>query len=187
RHMQTVESRKVARLLPAVTGNDAESLTNTGWNRSVSRSENTRRGAQFIKGNGRYSLMLFAEPLDKKSAPEIVAQPPIRVTSPIQQLERGEIAYVTGRVRLPSTVVGSVNGAMVFDSISGVAGAIRWREQTNGWVQFDLLREAKSDGPFYLTFLLGGFGQLQVADLEVVVYPPLTSGPTLTGFSQPTR
>ncbi|MFK7819809.1 MAG: hypothetical protein AB8G99_13900, partial [Planctomycetaceae bacterium] len=47
RHMQTVESRKVARLLPAVTGNDAESLTNTGWNRSVSRSENTRRGAQF--------------------------------------------------------------------------------------------------------------------------------------------
>ena len=130
-------------------------------------------------------MMLFASPLDRDTAPEIVSEPPIRVTSPIQQLQRGEIAYVTGRVRLPSTVVGNVNGAMVFDSISGVAGAIRWRKQTNGWVQFDLLREARADGPFYLTFLLSGFGRLQVADLEVVVYPPMAAGPTLTGFTVP--
>lgn len=184
-HMQNVEAKRVVRMLPTVQGGDAGSLANSGWSRFVSRSKDIRGNAQFVRGRDRYSLVLSANPRTRVAEPGLFGDPPVRVTSPILQLRRGEIAYVTGRIRVPANIVGSENNAMVYDSINGVGGGVRWRSQTNGWVQFDLLREATDDSPFFLTFLLNGFGQLEIADLEVVVYPTQRPNASLTGFTRP--
>jgi hypothetical protein len=170
-HIRSTQPTRVAQLLPAVSGNEPDSLENSGWRRFTGKSDTIRKEAQFTKGNRRYSLNMVASPIDRKQTPEVITEPPIRVTSPILQLTQGETVSVTGRVRIPTTISGNVNGAMLFDSIGGPAGSLRWRRQTNGWVPFDILREAETDTPFYLTFLLSGLGQMQVSDLEVVVYP----------------
>ena len=170
-HVRSTQPTRVAQLLPAVTGSELNSLESTGWRRFTGQSNTIRKEAQFAKGNRRYWLNMVAAPIDRKQAAEVITDPPIRVTSPILQLAQGETVSVTGRVRIPTTISGNVNGAMLFDSIGGPAGSLRWRRQTNGWVQFDILREAETDTPFYLTFLLSGLGQMQVSDLEVVVYP----------------
>ena len=99
----------------------------------------------------------------------------MRVMSPILSLNAGDVVHVRGRVRLPAPIAGSVNAAMIFDSLLGPAGALRWRDTTDGWEEFDFVREAQDDSSFYLTFLLSGLGQLQVADLEAAVYPAETS------------
>lgn len=181
-HIRTAQPIRATRLLPGVTGNDESALRNTGWSRFAGTSALVRKEARFLKGRERYSLALTAAPADSKDIPGTIAEPPIRVTSPVLQINRGEIAYVTGRVRVPVSVTGSERGAMLFDNIGGPSASLRWKRRTNGWVQFEMLREAKADGPFYLSLLLSGLGRMEIADLEVVVYPT-AGGATLVGHS----
>ncbi len=182
RLMQRLKSQRpqrTVRLLPELSGTAVKTLSNTGWSRFPGRLSGIRAEAQFLKGRDRYSLALLAIPEQQSSAPEVVADPPMRVMSPILSLNAGDVVHVRGRVRLPAPIAGSVNAAMIFDSLLGPAGALRWRDTTDGWEEFDFVREAQDDSSFYLTFLLSGLGQLQVADLEAAVYPAETSAPAL--------
>lgn len=170
-HLNQVSASGTVPLLPAVSGADSQSLKQTGWNRFPGQSGAVVARAQFQRGSDRYQLMMAAEPANRKEPPEIVAELPLRVTSPVVDVTGGDLVRVTGRVRVPSPIIGHVNGAMIYDNLGGPATAVRWREATDGWARFELIRESQDDAPFQLTFLLSGLGQMHIADLQVEVYP----------------
>lgn len=173
RHLQSTAPTRRMSLMPEVTGTDTTLLKDTGWSRFPDASETIRARAQFGQGREHYFLMLSAAAANPRETPEIIARPPIRVTSPMVTVRKGEIVRVSGRVRVPSTIAANVDGAMLFDNLTGPGGALRWGRKTRGWVPFQLVRTARADGGFYVTILLSGLGSVQVSDLNVDVFPEM--------------
>ncbi len=83
----------------------------------------------------------------------------------------GQIVHISGWVRATSPTVGSLDGAMIYDSLHGAAGGLRWHE-AGGWQRFQMIREITQSGPFTLTFVLNGLGELQLDELRVVPHNP---------------
>lgn len=173
-HLLSVRADRVANLMPLVSGNNATTLRNTGWSRFPGASDAIRKQARFARAGERYSLTLTAAATNPRESPEIIAVPPMRVTSPVMNVTPGEIVRVSGRVRVPTAIAANVDGAMLFDNMTGPAGAIRWGKQTRGWVPFELVRTADAAGAFYVTLLLSGLGSVQVSDMAVEVYPAMS-------------
>ncbi len=177
-HLRSTAPSRAVSLFPRVTAQNTALLKNTGWSRFPDPSETIRAKAQFGRGGERYFLMLSAAAANRGETPEIIARPPIRVTSPVVNVRSGELVRVSGRVRVPSAIAANVDGAMLFDNLSGPDGALRWGEKTRGWVPFELVRRANADGGFYVTVLLAGLGSVQVSDLNVEVFPPMSMAGT---------
>lgn len=170
-HLQSVQPVRTASLMPIMSGSETSSLQAANWKHSASNTASIQSRAKFVKGTTRYELDMLARPANPKSIPDFVSVPPVRVTAAPLQLEPGELVRVRGKVRLEQPVIGNVNGAMVFDNLMGPSNAVRWRKPTNGWQEFELIRETDKASQFYLTFVLTGLGQARIADIEVAVYP----------------
>lgn len=117
---------------------------------------------------GRFALRLSAKALEKNDLP-IVESPPLWITTPPIPVQAGEIVRISGWVRIPAPIVGSVDGLMIVDSLGGEPLAERI-VRTNGWEQFTLYRAAPAAGNFTVTFALAGLGD---ALLDEVTIQPL--------------
>ena len=60
---------------------------------------------------------------------------------------------------------------MVYDSIAGPDGALRWHE-AGDWKRFELIREVADSGEFTLKLLLTGLGEVQFDDIRIVTHKP---------------
>lgn len=123
---------------------------------------------------GTHCLRLVAVPETNHDVPSVVTDRPITVTSPPIRVRAGQVIHISGFVRVAAPCVGSLDGAMLYDSLSGPAGALRWHANTD-WQPFELLREPASDGDMTLTLTLNGLGEILFDDLKVVVANPTTT------------
>jgi len=75
-----------------------------------------------------------------------------------------------GWVRVPSPIVGSLDGLMIVDSPSGVALAERI-QSVGQWQEFTRYRVADQSGRVSLTFVLSGIGEAWIDDVTIQALP----------------
>ncbi len=115
---------------------------------------------------GRLGLRLRAQPRDAETQPTVVETPPMWITSPSVTVQAGELVEIKGWIRVPQPIVGSVDGLLVIDTLSGEALAGRVTGG-NEWRQFSMFRAAPRPGPMAITFALGGMGEVWVDDVTI--------------------
>lgn len=115
---------------------------------------------------GRQGLRLRAEPRDPENKPVVVETPPMWITSPSVAVQAGEVVEIQGWVRLEQPIVGSVDGLLIIDTLSGEAMASRVGGGGE-WRKFVLHRAAPRSGPMAVTFALAGMGEVWIDDVSI--------------------
>lgn len=115
---------------------------------------------------GQFCLHLKALAEDPKQKPQVVETPPMWVSSAPLLVEPGTLVEISGFVRVPKAIEGSVDGLMILDSITGDALAERIR-LTRGWQPFTLYRAAPESGNLTITFALTGLGEASIDDVTI--------------------
>jgi hypothetical protein len=78
---------------------------------------------------GRYCLRLAAGGVDQATVPGLIETPPVWITTPPMNVESGEVVRIHGFIRVRRAIVGSLDGVMIVDSLSGEPGALRFGVQ----------------------------------------------------------
>jgi hypothetical protein len=164
-----------ANLLRSGDFEDRDTMVVEGWKHTQNRKSGVRATAELYPSSrkGKYALRLIAGPEPGIDPPDSVSENPVRVTTPAINVYAGQIIHVSGWIRVAATVTGNLDGVMVYDNISGSVGALRFREETEGWQRFEIIREALgSSKPFTVTIALTGMGEVRIDDIRVVPHSP---------------
>jgi hypothetical protein len=73
---------------------------------------------------------------------------------------------------------------MIFDSLGGEALALRFLE-TKDWQEFAFYRNVPTDGNYYVTFGLQGFGEVHIDDVSISAVRFSVSPPVATPNQPP--
>lgn len=115
---------------------------------------------------GRLGLRLRAESRDAENVPSVVETAPMWITSPSVTVQQGELVQIQGWVRIAQPIVGSVDGLLIIDTLSGEALAGRLSRGAQ-WRQFSVYRAAARPGPMAVTFALAGLGEVWIDDVTI--------------------
>ena len=152
---------------------DIDSMVVEGWRHAQRDIPDVQAGVE-LKGDskqGQYCLRMFALPESPEAAKGIVHSAPVAVTSPSVTVHAGQILVISGWVRMVHPTAGSLDGFMIYDSIAGSPAAQRWN-QKSGWQRFQMVREVTESGPFSISFVLSGLGEVELDDVTVVAHQP---------------
>ena len=155
-----------------VAGGGFEDLTrliNSGWQHFEHPSPGVRSAADLVveaSHSGRTGLRLTALPDDPENPPEVLETAPLWITTPPISVDAGELLVIRAWVNIPRPITGSVDGLMLFDSMTGDPLAARLGE-TDGWQPIVLHRIAPQSGPMRITIALTGLGEARIDDLSV--------------------
>ncbi len=116
--------------------------------------------------SGSYCLELEAKAMDENGPPPVVQASPVWITTAAVQVQAGEIVEITGVVRVPEPLIGTVDGLQVIDSLGGPEMALRIAEAPS-WQRFRILRTVPSDGEVTVSIALSGLGKAQIDDLAI--------------------
>ena len=116
--------------------------------------------------SGPAGLRLAALWTDPSIPPTPIETPPVWVTSPPIHVEVGTLVRIHGWVHIPTPLTGSVDGLMIFDSMTGMALAERIGETTD-WQSFTLYRIAPKSDTLTVTFALSGLGEVWLDDVTI--------------------
>jgi len=120
--------------------------------------------------SGRYGLRLVVRAADENDPPGLIETPPSWFSSPSIDAQPGQLLRVHGWVRVPSPIVGSLDGLMIVDSPSGIALAERI-QSVGQWQEFTRYRVADQSGRVSLTFVLSGIGEAWIDDVTIQALP----------------
>lgn len=115
---------------------------------------------------GRLGLRLRAEARDAENRPAVVETAPMWITSPSVMVQQGELVQIQGWLRVAQPIVGSVDGLLIIDTLSGEALAGRVSRGAE-WRQFTVYRAAGRPGPMAITFALAGMGEVWIDDVTI--------------------
>lgn len=152
---------------------DEDTMRVEEWEHSQSYIDGVRAGAELVRAgrDGKYCLRLWAAPVPGHQLAGGLANSPVTVRTPPLPVRSGQIVHISGWVQVVAPVTGSLDGAMLYDSLLGPVGALRWRE-TGKWQRFDLIREVQESGDFSISMVLRGMGDIRFDDLRVVPHDP---------------
>jgi hypothetical protein len=119
---------------------------------------------------GKQVLMLEVKPKAAMPTPAALEGTFLAVNSPAVHLPPGTLVQVSAWVNLPSTLTGSVDGALFYDSVGGEPLGVRLTAAT-GWKQYILYRRVPANGAISLTLALTGVGTVYFDDVRI---EPLT-------------
>jgi hypothetical protein len=185
---------------------DRDTMFVEGWRNSQRSPEGVRTLAELFPAaqQGKYSLRMLAEmrkPAEKPVEEEVVDQKkakpdpppavlndaPVIVSTPQITVRSGQILHISGWIRVVTPPTSTLDGVMVYDTLLGTAGAVRWN-RTNGWQRFEILREVRESGPIKVQLALTGLGEVQFDDLRVVPHAPRSeSEPPAELATEPAR
>ncbi len=119
---------------------------------------------------GAYCLEMEAKGEKKNGAesmaPLVIATAPVWVTSAPVRIRAGERVEISGMVRVPKPILGTVDGLQIFDSLGGKSLALRF-QQTPSWKPFRIVRTAPIETDLRVTFALTGLGTAQLDDVAI--------------------
>src|SRR5205807_583624 len=116
----------------------------------------------------------------KSPAPPALEKTFLALTSPSVRLQPGTLVQVSGWIRIPEPITGSLDGALFYDSAGGEPLGIRLTEATP-WKRFTLYRRVPSTGTINVTLALTGMGTVYFDDVRV---EPLIHGAASNGAIQ---
>jgi hypothetical protein len=153
---------------------DFDTVVAEGWKHELATIDGIRATAELDPRarSGTYCLRLVAAPAAGRDAPVSVAQRPVSVTTPAVTVHKGQLVYISGWVKVSAPSLGNLDGAMLYDSLAGLPGALRWRTPTPDWQPFELVREVPETGELTLTMALTGLGEIRFDDLQIKPLDP---------------
>lgn len=167
-----------------------DALTNGGW-RHFARADSEVGTSVEISPTrpaaGRGCLRLAAGPKVPEEAPVVLETPPLWITTPALAVPAGKLVEISAQVWVPSSVQGSVDGLLVFDSLGGPALAERVGKSP-GWRRLVLYRIVPAEAagePLTVTFALSGFGEAKIDDVSIRVLERRIPNPAAVLVSAP--
>jgi hypothetical protein len=115
---------------------------------------------------GAYCLELEARPVDAHAPAPVVPASPVWVKSRPVRIRAGELVEITGQVRVPKALLGSVDGLEIIDTLGGPELATRIQAAPS-WQRFRMIRAATADTDLTITIALTGLGTAQVDNLAI--------------------
>ncbi len=115
------------------------------------------------------ALRLATLPLGQEDLPAILPEPPIKmITAPIP-VYSGQIMKITGQLWIETPPSAHPDGLLIFDSLTGRVGALRWRRDPpiKQWIPFELFRPVHHSGELRVIIELNGLGDVRIDDLQV--------------------
>ncbi len=158
-------------LLPSGEFEDPGTLIGEHWQHEQSMLDTVESSAKLYGAakQGDFCLRLSARPTDGETVPKSFSKPPVLMVSPAISVRAGQVVRITGWAKVPATILGSVDGAMIYDSLLGKTGAIRLKT-TQDWQRFELLRPVPESQEMTVTFALNGVGDVLFDDLRVACF-----------------
>jgi hypothetical protein len=156
-------------VLPAGDCESLPRLTASGWRHFEHRQESVQTDVQLISTephSGQECLQMRVWPADPKIAVGLLETPPVWITTAAAPVQSGQLVRIRGWVDVPTPITSSVDGLMIFDSLTGPALAERIG-QTRGWQEFSLYRIAPQSGAVTVTFALTGVGSARIDDVAI--------------------
>jgi hypothetical protein len=119
--------------------------------------------------------------VDRNGKPVEVSQAPLErtflaVDSPPVRLPPGTLVRVSGWIRIPSEISGSVDGVLFYDDAGGEPLGVRVSHLPH-WTQFHLYRRVPASGQIAVTLALTGVG---IAYFDEIRIEPLLPGEART-------
>lgn len=123
---------------------------------------------------GRYSLHLAAQRRAPGPPASTLDEPPLRWISPPVSVYAGQIVYIGGQVRIEEPLTEHPDGLLVYETLEGPLGALRWREpaEDGDWQTFQMIREVRESGELRVVMELRGLGNVSIDDIRVIAIDP---------------
>ncbi len=115
---------------------------------------------------GKQCLKLTITPQFPQNPPRALERTFLAVTSPPVRLPPGTPVRVSGWIRIPADLGGSVDGALLYDSAGGEPLGIRLTGAM-GWKKYTLYRVVPESGMIQVTLALTGMGAAYFDDIRV--------------------
>jgi len=148
-------------------------LDSVGWQYHPFTTNNLEPAAMLVTESrgGRRALELSATPIkregeEKAEAPPVVEHTRVAMASPPVAVREGQVVKISGYIRIPKGMTGSVDGAMVWDSLGGEGLALRF-SRAKDWTPFVLYRPVRKDGKIRVHLVATGVGAVQFDDLQI--------------------
>ena len=176
RLMRGVSERSVAgaaNKLPSGEFEDLDTLIAAGWRHEQRAIAGVQSAAELHPSakQGQFSLRLAAQPAAGEQPPLSLNKIPVTAVSPPLTVHAGQVVRISGWVKLPQVVLGSLDGATIHDSLLGKTGA--WRVKVaRDWQRFELLRVVPESQELTVTISLHGLGELAIDDLQIAAFVP---------------
>ena len=171
---RTAAMRPGRNLLPGGDFENIERMDRYGWRNFQHAPPGIQTAADLVPEaahGGRLGLRLTARADNPANPPRVIETPPISVTSPAVPVQAGQIVRIRGWVNVPTAIIGSVDGLLVVESLTGEEMALRL-DKTTGWREFSMLRIVPQAGPMTLTLAMTGLGEVRLDDLTIEVLEP---------------
>lgn len=161
--------RDAINLLRSGEFEDFDTLIAERWQNVHSAPPQLRTSAEvFPTGrSSRHSLRLVCEPAAGVTALPPLSEPMITVMTPGVPVRTNQILHISGWVKVVRAVSGSLDGFLVYDSLLGRSGGVRFRSEGD-WQRFELVRRVPASTDLHLTLSLYGPGDVLIDDLQVV-------------------
>lgn len=162
-------SRDDRNLLPAGEFEDVDTLIAERWKNEHRAPEGLRTTAELFPSgrSGRFALRLACEAGPGAPPPEPLVTPAISVTTPAIAVQSGRLLHISGWVKLRQPVTAHPDGLLIYDSLLGKTGALRFHAKCE-WTKFELIREVPESQDWTLTIALAGVGDVLLDDLQVI-------------------
>ena len=163
--------------LPSGDFEDYDTMIASGWRHEQRAIPGVQSVAELHPSpqQGQYSLRLVARAdsaaAGKELSPALLSKIPVTVVSPPISVHAGQVVRISGWVKLPQPVSGSLDGATLHDSLLGKTGA--WHiKPSRDWQRLEVLRVVPESQEFTITVALHGLGELAIDDLQVTAFTP---------------
>lgn len=170
--LNEVRGRASGNLLHSGDFEDEDTFRTAGWQHSQNDIPGIVATAELIQPSDRrgYSLRMAAGSLPDKSAPLVIAAPPVTVVTPRVPVQNGQIVRIRGTVKVLRPFAGTRDGFQISDSLGGPA-AIHWN-QSGDWQSFELWREVPATDSLTVKLTLFGIGEVLIDDLVIETLDP---------------
>lgn len=159
-------------ILSAVAGSEFLVDDSANW-RNLVQARRTRwefqDESQINQVLGNRALELRVRGKNQDDLPIVaVERTRVEMVSPPVPVRPGQVVRIRGLIKLPSAVAGSVDGAMVYDSLGGESLALRFKNASD-WQKFVLYRPVNQETDLRVHLVMSGLGRVQFDDLQVDV------------------
>ena len=121
---------------------------------------------------GKQCLMLQVKPKNPAEAPVALERCYLGIHSPDVSQPPGTWVRISAWVRVPKQLVGSIDGALIYDSAGGEPLAVRLTEPMP-WKEYVSYRRVPASGKIHVTLALSGMGSAYFDDVKI---EPLLGG-----------
>jgi hypothetical protein len=118
---------------------------------------------------GKQCLMLRITPKNPLLRPLVLERTFLAIHTPAVRLPPGTLVRISAWVRIPYHIVGSTDGALLYDSVGGEPLAVRLTAPTpgGGWKKYSLYRRVPESGTLNVTMALTGMGAVYFDDVRI--------------------